>query len=661
MATPIREIINMPFEEVWALREGLHSVQFEDQKTPTQATRRRLILTWIFCRPHREFPEPPIPLSHYFSERRFTKRVDVKVMERIFWDIYNHYEAIGKDSQQLFEDLSLCVYRTINDLHNFTVSRLSEYISSLSLIDLIEIHNHPEISAIKQRAVKQLTSDNPEADVITKAYKEILNILRSDAPELRHNNLAKMIRSGVPKMNQVSQLIGPRGYVTSIAGDVFLRPITNGYMDGLNGLEDLLIDSQSASIALYRTHADLSNNEYFNRRMQLLTSIIEGIRGEDCGTDKPMEWHVSKEDLEVMEGKYYYEKKGGPLAYIRKTDTHLIGKRIYVRTLLTCKNENPRYVCKTCMGKAWRVMNSGTTLGLYTTSDLISEISQLMLSAKHVISSSSAIKLDLKGKNAVWLKPDKENDFTIQVSNTSPSEHFVLKVFLKEVFGLTTLQNAEEVEDIPPKKISDISEFFLAPANEKGEVIGPYETQPCVIEGMRSSLATDVNVAIKNGQFTIDGEMMEIFLKNFRGKKLLETPMRSEDIGIYAKSIWDFLLGADRSDSGRAAVKHDCIAAYSSAPQALHALLSLLRQQLNVSFLQVEFFVRACMTRDARSGDYSLPRGGEPFTFAKASDILLYRTPSTGMLFQYQKSMFFNPAAYNHRTQHDHIMDVIFR
>ena len=90
----------------------------------------------------------------------------------------------------------------------------------------------------------------------------------------------------------------------------------------------------------------------------------------------------------MFEGRNYYNNKNdGILRVLKKTDRHLLGKKLWFRSPCTCNlNED---VCHICYGNvALKVgdLNGGF---IYTTNLLTSRVSQNILSAKHLLKTNA--------------------------------------------------------------------------------------------------------------------------------------------------------------------------------------------------------------------------------------------------------------------------------
>ena len=95
----------------------------------------------------------------------------------------------------------------------------------------------------------------------------------------------------------------------------------------------------------------MGKSGHFARKCMLLVSNTH-LRKDDkiCDTVHPIEMTIkTKTHLNKLIGRYY--KLFGEREYkvIKKTDTHLIGKTILLRSPITCSSKNG--ICRACYGE----------------------------------------------------------------------------------------------------------------------------------------------------------------------------------------------------------------------------------------------------------------------------------------------------------------------
>ena len=101
---------------------------------------------------------------------------------------------------------------------------------------------------------------------------------------------------------------------------------------------------------------------------------------KDCHTTATTKFFVEDEEcLRRIEGKYYKLKRMGLLHRVSHTDTHLIGRTIYLRSAAKCKCKDG--ICHVCYGEL-STINQNINVGIFGASAMTSRFTQNVLSAR---------------------------------------------------------------------------------------------------------------------------------------------------------------------------------------------------------------------------------------------------------------------------------------
>ena len=105
----------------------------------------------------------------------------------------------------------------------------------------------------------------------------------------------------------------------------------------------------------------------------------------DCGTKHHLNYIVVNEDsLNKIVNRYY--KVDDELKMVKKDSYHLIGKTIKLRSPITCDIDEG--VCDICYGKLAEI-NRSKHAGIVSVLSLTEQITQMLLSAKHLLQAVS--------------------------------------------------------------------------------------------------------------------------------------------------------------------------------------------------------------------------------------------------------------------------------
>ena len=129
--------------------------------------------------------------------------------------------------------------------------------------------------------------------------------------------------------------------------EIFAKVIKDRWIDGLSTKDNLFIETSinRKSVILNKIYIKAGGTMVKNTSQLVQDSeILE----DDCGTKHTVEYYIDDQnELNSLEFKYQLLDDGS-LHSIQKTDTHLIGKTIRVRSLLKCASKYG--VCATCFG-----------------------------------------------------------------------------------------------------------------------------------------------------------------------------------------------------------------------------------------------------------------------------------------------------------------------
>lgn len=189
------------------------------------------------------------------------------------------------------------------------------------------------------------------------------------------------------KPKQVQELYISYGQIPDVSGNVI--PYT---MQG-NGLSTGYVDPATYYIAA--TGARLSaimNKEHMGEAGYLSRNLILASRTMtlskttfDCGTKHMLPLTVTDGTfLHRLENKWYCEHIGEELKLVHYEDCkHLIGKKIWVRSLVTCAGGDE--VCHVCYGRDSHLVMNMPGMAIFNTEVYSEPVSQNILSTKHLL------------------------------------------------------------------------------------------------------------------------------------------------------------------------------------------------------------------------------------------------------------------------------------
>jgi hypothetical protein len=226
-------------------------------------------------------------------------------------------------------------------------------------------------------------------DSLKEIQKKFIAKIKNDPS----NPISVLLRCGVIKEKQLVELLIMIALRPALTGtEVIPIPINNGFLiNGLNKPSYMFIDALGARKPLLANNKEMGPVGYFCKTLNLATRSLEVSTTDlNCGTSHLVEYLIkSPAHLHRMRGKYVYDEELEDFHLIDHNDRSLIGKRVRVRSAVTCCcGEN--HVCPTCVGS---IMNYNFDIakgfGVFITEQWSKDLEQNILSTKHLLTTNS--------------------------------------------------------------------------------------------------------------------------------------------------------------------------------------------------------------------------------------------------------------------------------
>lgn len=647
-----RKLNEFNVEQLWGNLTGSFTLVFDDGEL--EVTAKETIYSHYVWEFHRRYPKSPLLKAHHvrsvIKSGRLGANTHIGLIGSVLWSVFDSYPELDKVS--FVDDLAKLAYEITNRLYNELTHRLEEYVVSLDIVDFIEV--------LEEKKVKEVLDNlKPTQEDIIKAYNTLDFALQKD-PTLNHNPLAKGAKSKLIKQAQVLQCLGPRGMVTDIDSTYFPIPIMRGYVRGFRSIYDSMIESRSASKALYFSKKDLQNAEYFSRKLQLLCQTVKNLHHGDCGSTNYLNWHVrpdifengekiSSSDLEHLAGKYYLDEKTNKLLTISKNDKHLEGKTLKIRSVVAgCNHPDPYGICSTCFGELANVVPENTNIGQLCSTTLTQKGSQAILSTKHLDSNSSAESIVVIPEDRKFVKASTSgSDYLL--SDYLKGKNLKLIISSSEASGLTDISGVNDVHKLAMTRVSEITVVGFMLEN-KGVVITPVELN----RGKRyASLTYNALEFIKKKGWFVDEK--ENFIIDMEGwnfnDPIFTLPARHFNMSDVTQLI-SSMLESNMEDVRNPNEKKD--------PEAICVeLFDLVNKHLSVNLAVLEVTLLGALVTSNDAGDYRIPKGYTTREMGASKKTIPSRSLGGAMAYEYHFNTLVDPRSHIKANRPDHPFDVM--
>lgn len=178
-------------------------------------------------------------------------------------------------------------------------------------------------------------------------------------------------------------------------GGVFERTIPTSFINGgVTSPIDYFIESSTGRTAQIIKYNNVGSSGHFARLLGLnnMDSYLHHDPNFDCCSQNFLEVVIKdKKTLKMLSNRYYRLYPNGVEMLLTRNDTHLIGKKIYLRSPITCASSaRGQGICYKCYGDlAYTVFDAGAdfcvNIGRIASETLSSSLTQKLLSAKHLL------------------------------------------------------------------------------------------------------------------------------------------------------------------------------------------------------------------------------------------------------------------------------------
>ncbi len=284
---------------------------------------------------------------------------------------------------------------------------------TISMGDIIVPSEKKEILDAAEKEVREydgmmrrgLVSEEERYEFVIRTWNEATDAVTAVLMRTldQSNNVAIMANSGARgSENQIRQLAGMRGLMSSATGRTIEIPIKANFREGLS-VQEFFISTHGSRKGLSDTALRTADSGYLTRRLvDIAQDVI--IREEDCGTDQYLLAEDFRDRNEVIEelrhrivGKYSFEdlldETTGELI-VRRNEmiTEEIAETIVrkgitqvkVRSVLGCKTH--RGVCARCYGRnlaTGKPVNAGEAVGIIAAQSIGEPGTQLTMRTFH--------------------------------------------------------------------------------------------------------------------------------------------------------------------------------------------------------------------------------------------------------------------------------------
>jgi hypothetical protein len=290
-----------------------------------------------------------------------------------------------------YEDFKFRIAEAIQNLCECT-SKFNRIVgNSSTLLDILDVmDDDPEFKELVYFEIPPNLQFNEIEELIQGTLNRAVEILKARTGSVMANYLGC---KSIINEKQFGQSIVCVGLKPSLQGQVLPEPVNTNFLRGLRHQRDYYISALGCRKALITNHKQVKKSGYLARKIALLTiDQKQDPHLEDCGSLHGVIVNVTDNKvLKRLDGRFGYkesdEEGGDAVEFIVNSanDSHLIGDSVFIRSPITCSSKK---ICQKCFGLTYKD-NVDYNVGLVATLLLTSQITQLLLSTKHLLQTNS--------------------------------------------------------------------------------------------------------------------------------------------------------------------------------------------------------------------------------------------------------------------------------
>jgi len=649
----VRDVLSRDTDSLWDILPNKFVMVFDSQET-MEVTKKSTIFSSCYWDIVREYPNtilvPKHHLEFYLKGKPFTSKSHLNILNALYPSIVEAYNLYRPDMRN---HLNRRIFEVNNEsAYNRLSTKLYQYMTSIDILDVIEVSDNENI-------LKAVEDCNLSEDGVDQLSNKVISIIKNDK-SLDNNRLARALRYGILRDNQVVQSVAMRGYVTDVDSDLFMRPVTGCYVNGIRSIYESLVESRLGAKSLLYSEEPLRQTEYLSRRLQLLSMTVERIHYTDCGSQEYLEFLVqpdkydsygklvSKSNLDILIGKYYLDPLDGTLKSIKGNETHLHNTWIKLRDPVAgCKHPDPHGICSVCFGDLSQNIQPGANVGHLCASAWGKIIAQLILSVKHVESSTNSRCVKIDNDNRDYLDTDIKRDKYYLRKNIVDNDYY-LEVSKDAMPNLNDIIDVKGISYVDIARTTSIEEIKLFNATD-------YKIFPIQVDNMTGVFTAEFIEYLKVKKWTLNQRGNYIF-------DISEWNCNHPFISLSKKEFNNFelskLIEKIITSRGLKESKKKERRERDESEAILRELVEVVNTKLKVNFAILSTIVYGTMVKDPSVFDARLPKAGEEKRAGILKETLPNRSLSGVFAFEVMAPEFVAPKSYFPLYRDNYVMDI---
>ena len=574
----VKELLNSNVPDTYMYEHkdtGYTNVVFADN-VEIQVPTRMLILNIIFWEPNMTFGMLP-ESSDFFNIKSITTDSISVIQTKLY------KKALRTLTNVPYMQIVMRYLYNIDRLSNFIQRHMGIYMPSIDALGLARLMENPALKKLADYVFDDKLGTKVAEQQLKVMSKELIGHLKD--PDLPNNCLYPYMQAGTLKSNQIPQFLIAYGPRSDVDDTMKRHIVSQSSFSGLKTVEDFAIESLSAKKSIYFSRDVIRQSQYSGRKMRLACAEIQHIYPGSCGSQGWMPYTISEEVAENYIDRIIIGDKGERILLDKQNISKYIGNPVKLVSQFACRHTDG--ICEHCAGYGEdmliKYMPPDIHIGLLSSSKVSSVVSQKILSAKHLVSTSSKLytlpesaqKYLYKVEDAIFWSPEAAKYFDnvkFRVPNDSINQISDL--------NLDTLPTAESYSKIPFIELVKDDEVVDRICLEADVFIPYFSTQ--MLEHMHNHYR----------QLKVDDEYTTFTMSGFDVKQpFMKFVILNDDMITYTKRVYGFL--------GSRMIN------YTTVADCMRDFSTVVYQKSSINSFFIESVVRSHMI--ASDSDFRIP------------------------------------------------------
>ena len=574
----VKELLNsnIPDEYMYQKKDtGYTDVVFADNVS-IQVPTRMLLLNIIFWEPNISFGILP-ESSDFFNIKSITTDSISVIQTKMY------KKALKLLPNVPYMQIVMKYLYNIDRLSNFIQRHMGIYMPSIDALGLARLMENPALKKLADYQFDDRLGTKVAEQKLKAMSKELITHLKD--PNLPNNCLFPYMQAGTLKSNQIPQFLIAYGPRSDVDDTMKKHIVSQSSFSGLKTVEDFAIESLSAKKSIYFSRDVIRQSQYSGRKMRLACAEIQYIYPGSCGSQGWMPYVIHEDVADNYIDRIVIDDKGNRVLLDKQNISKFLERPIKLVSQFACRHTDG--ICEHCAGYGEdmliKYMPPDIHIGLLSSSKVSSVVSQKILSAKHLVSTSSKLytlpesaqKYMYKVEDAIFWNEDAVKYFDnvrFRVPNDSINQISDL--------NLDTLPNAESYSKIPFIEIVKDDEVVDRICLEADVFIPYFSTQ--MLEHLHNHYR----------QIKVDDEYTTFTMSGYDIKQpFMKFVILNDDMITYTKRVYGF-LGARMIN-------------YTTVASCLRDFSSVVYQKSSINSFFIETVIRSHMI--ASETDFRIP------------------------------------------------------